>query len=105
MNEKHDKSKESIFIEYLDANNLHGWAMSKYLPYGSFRRSSRDIDVLNIPDDSSKSYILEVDLSYPKSLHDYSYHLDFPIGPENQNLPKLLTTLYDKEKVLYIIQF
>jgi len=31
MNEKYDKSKESVFIEYLDANNLYGWAMSIYL--------------------------------------------------------------------------
>ena len=26
----------STFITYLDMNNLHGWAMSKYLPYGGF---------------------------------------------------------------------
>ena len=32
MNEKYDKSKESVFIEYLDANNLHDWTISKYLP-------------------------------------------------------------------------
>ena len=27
-------SGESIFNIYLDANNLCGWAMSKYFPYG-----------------------------------------------------------------------
>ena len=31
---KYDESKESVFLTYLDANNLYGWAMSKYLPYG-----------------------------------------------------------------------
>ena len=25
-----------IFITYLDANNLYGWAMSQYLTYGGF---------------------------------------------------------------------
>ena len=32
----YDSSEESIFIIYLNVNNLHGWAMSKYLPYGGF---------------------------------------------------------------------
>ena len=101
MNEKYDKSKESVFIEYLDANNLYGWAMSKYLRYGGFRCSSTDIDVLNISDDSSKGYILEVALSYPKELHNY--HSDLPLVPEYQNLQKLLTTLYDKKK--YVVHY
>jgi hypothetical protein len=60
-----------------------------------------DIDVLNIPDNSPKGYILEVDLIYPKEIHDL--HSDFPFAPENQNLPKLLTTLYDKEK--YVVHY
>jgi len=63
MNEKYDKSKESVFVTYLDAYNLYGHAMSKYLPYGAFRWSKTDIDILNIPDDSPKGYILEIDLS------------------------------------------
>jgi len=57
--------------------------------------------VLNIPDNSPNVYILEVDLHYPKELHDY--HSDFPLAPENQNLPKLLTTLYDKER--YVVHY
>ena len=24
------------FVIYLDANNLYGWVMSQYLPYGGF---------------------------------------------------------------------
>jgi hypothetical protein len=55
----------------------------------------------NIPQDSPKGYILKVDLSYPKELHDY--HSELPLAPENKNLPKLLTTLYDKEK--YVIYY
>ena len=37
-----------------------------------------------------------MDLSYQKELHDY--HSDLALSPENQNLLKLLTTLYDKAK-------
>ena len=33
----YDSSKESIFIIYLNANNLYGSAMSKYLLYGGFK--------------------------------------------------------------------
>ena len=104
MKENYNKTKESTFLEYLDANNLYGWAMSKYLPYGGFKWGDTD-DVLNIPDDSPKGYILEVDLSYPKELHDL--HSDLPLAPENRignkKLPKLFTTLYDKEN--YVIHY
>ena len=32
----YDSNKQSTFITYLDNNNLYGWAMSVYLPYGEF---------------------------------------------------------------------
>ena len=34
----HDKNKESLYIQYLDANNLYGWAMSQKLPVDGFKR-------------------------------------------------------------------
>ena len=91
MNEQYDKSIESIFIEYEDANNLYGAAQNKTLPCGNFKCSSTEIYVLNIPDNAHRAYILEEDSNYAKELHDY--HSDFPLAPENQNLPKLLSTL------------
>ena len=30
-------NKESSYIQYLDANNLYGWAMSKKLPVNGFK--------------------------------------------------------------------
>ena len=33
----YDKNKESSFIEYLDGNNLYGWAMSQKLPVDGFK--------------------------------------------------------------------
>ena len=32
----YDPNKSSTFSNYLDKNNLYGWAMSKYLPHGEF---------------------------------------------------------------------
>ena len=34
--ESYDPKKPSTFIAYLDKNNLYGWTMSEYLPYGGF---------------------------------------------------------------------
>ena len=31
-----DKDSESSYLEYLDANNLYGWAMSQKLPVNVF---------------------------------------------------------------------
>uniref|UniRef100_A0A2S2NAY5 DNA-directed DNA polymerase n=1 Tax=Schizaphis graminum TaxID=13262 RepID=A0A2S2NAY5_SCHGA len=107
MGDKFNKKEESKFLEYLDANNLYGWSMSKYLPTGDFKWVDNldNFDIINISDKSPKGYILEVDLSYPKELHDL--HSDFPLAPENsfdnEQLPKLLTTLYDKKN--YIIHY
>ena len=33
----YDKNNESSYIEYLDANNLYGWAMSQKLPINGFK--------------------------------------------------------------------
>ena len=35
--ECYHSSKESKYVTYLDVNNLHGWAMSQYLPYSGFK--------------------------------------------------------------------
>ena len=34
----YDKNKESSYLEYLDANNLYAWAMSKKLPVNGFEQ-------------------------------------------------------------------
>ena len=33
----YDKHKESSYIQYLDASNLYGWAMSQKLPVDGFK--------------------------------------------------------------------
>ena len=57
----YDDSKPSKYITYLDANNLFGWAMSQYLPYGGFKWLSQEeidkFDVNLINRNSSHRYI------------------------------------------------
>ena len=33
----YDKNKESLYIQYLDANNLYEWAMSQKMPVNGFK--------------------------------------------------------------------
>ena len=33
----HDKNKESLYLMYLDANDLYGWGMSQKLPVDGFK--------------------------------------------------------------------
>ena len=77
------KKKPSKFIMYLDANNLYGWAMSKYLPIGGFKwLTEKEINKINLhsyKDDSNKGIILEVDLEYCHELH--ALHNNFPVCP------------------------
>ena len=81
---EYDEKASSKYIMYLDANNLYGWAMSQYLPTGGFKwLTEKQINKINLAqynEDSNKGLILEVDLEYPKELHNL--HNDYPLGPE-----------------------
>ena len=63
-------------------NNLYGWAMSDYLPYGSFKwlKNVDNFDVKSISKKSPMGYIFKVDLEYPDELH--VFHNDYPLAPE-----------------------
>ena len=82
--EGYDSEKPNSHILYLDANNLYGRAMSQPLPTGGFRWVE-DCDGLagtikDQPADGPKGFILEVDLEYPRELHDE--HNANPLAPE-----------------------
>ncbi|CAH1109449.1 unnamed protein product [Psylliodes chrysocephalus] len=106
----YDSTKPSKYLMYYDVNNQYGWAMSQYLPYGGFKWVDTNIDIMSIHDHSPEGYILEVDLEYPKKLHNV--HQDLPFLPEHlnpatlrpcTNKSKLMATLQNKEK--YVIHY
>ena len=98
-----DKNKESTYLEYLDANNLYGFAMCKTLPVGDFKWVD-DLSIFtedfikNYDEESDIGYLFVVDVEYPKNLH--MLHSDLPFLPERMKInkcDKLVCNLNDKE--------
>ena len=77
----YDPTKSSKYISYLDMNNLYGWAMSDYLPYGGIKwlKNVDNFDANSIIEKQLIGYILEVDLEYLDELH--VLHNDYPLAP------------------------
>ena len=102
-----DKTKPSTFIQYLDANNLYGWAMSQKLPTHGFKWMDIDIpSVIKLLEkkDTNQGYIFEVDLEYPSSL--WELHNDYPLAPERikiDNVDKLISSLLPKKN--YVLHY
>ena len=120
--EGYNPAEPTNYITYLDANNLYGWAMSQNLPKSGFhwkRVMPTEEEIKKKGADVKKGWILEVDLEYPKELHDM--HNDYPLAPEKRatelwkmsdyqrqlvaelgfeppKTEKLMLTLEDKEK-------
>ena len=129
---EYNPDKPSTFIQYLDANNLYGWAMSQSLPTHGFKwMKNLTIDTLmSILDKancsmtnpkeqgrhppsrqggfggrhSPRGYIFEVDLEYPSELWDS--HNDYPLAPERLNVngvEKLIS--HFKPRKNYVIHY
>ena len=101
--ENYDENKESFYIQYLDANNLYGWAMSQKLPVNGLKwvenNEKNEEFIKNYNENNNKGYILEVDVKYPKKLHDL--HSDLPFLPKRMKIDKckkLVCNLHNKKK-------
>ena len=101
----YDKSKESSYIQYLDAKNLYGWAMPEKLPVDGLKWKKY---MFKFNEDFIKNYegyILEVDVKYPKILLDA--HSDLPFLPKRMKInkySKLVCNLYDKNNYVVHIR-
>ena len=102
----YNNNEESSYIQYLGTNNLYGWAMSKKLPVNGFRwldsDKTNEINEEFIKNYNENGYIFEVDVRYPKRLHDL--HSDLPFLPERIEInkcKKLICNLSNKKK--YVI--
>lgn len=93
----------------LDANNLYGDSMSQKLPARNFSWLDMDSDMISeiLEDileksedywkDSDIGYTLEIDLEYPKELHDD--HNDFPLAPEKLTCSEAELSEYSRKLI------
>ena len=104
--------KPTRYLQYLDANNLSGWAMSQPLPTGGFKwvdiepgatqRPIKPGEIRKLAKRKYKGYLLEVNVKYHRELHDS--HNDLPFMCERMKIngvEKLIPNLFDKKR--YVI--
>ena len=107
MKDLYIPDKKGAYFQYLDTNNLYGWAMIQKLPRHGFSWEEVEdftpgkIDKLVKKD--KKGYILEVDVEYPKELHKNHNELPFladrlKIGKVEKLVPNL------KDKKTYVVR-
>ena len=79
-------TQKSVFLQYLYANNLYGYAMIKTLPLNGYKWADKTIFtddfIKNSDDKGDKGYLFEVDVEYPNEL--LSAHRDLPFLPERR---------------------
>ena len=110
----YDPKQESKHIIYLDANNIHGYAMSKFLLTSTFIWiDAKEFDLTKYTTSSSKGCVFEVDLKYPKELRElhyivpskkmlseYQLRIDDLYKIPISNVRKLIPNFFDKEKYM-----
>ena len=95
----YNENKDSLFLQYVDANSLYAWAMCQKLPVKNAERLKylgyiNQKFIRNYDEESSeKGYILKVDAEYSKELQD-----------EHKDLPFFLEKIeINKQKNLHVI--
>ena len=102
----YNPNEDSIYLQYVDANNLYGWAMINNLPTHGFKwKNGEDFTPEKIDElvkKDKRGYLLEVDVEYPKEPHENHNELPFlvekmKIGREEKLVPNV------KDKKGYVV--
>ena len=97
---EYDPYKPKTYLIDLDMNNLYGAAMVFPMPTHGFKflseKEFQEIgNIENHPDDAEDGFVFEVDLEYPKELHDF--HNAYPLAPEGLKIDEtMLSPLQQK---------
>ena len=82
----YDKTKKSVFLQYLDAKNLYGYAMNQNLLLDGYKWADisifTDDFVKNYNVNGDKGYLLEADVEYP--IETRIAHEDLPFLSEEK---------------------
>ena len=107
MKDLYNPDEGSIYSQYVDANSLYAWAMVQKLPmHGLKWKEAEDFTPEKIDElvkKDKRGYLLEVDVEYPKELHEN--HNELPFLTERMNMgrvEKLVPNLKDKKR--YVVQ-
>ena len=97
MGDKFDPNKDTTYLQYLDANNLYGWAMSQPLPTRGFRLVDvNPNEISELATRTDQGYILEVDV-----MHQSIPNTNIPPGQP----PGFCTLLLPRGWDLYLMTF
>ena len=98
IGEVFNPQEATTYLQYLDANNLYGWATSQPLPVGGFEWMTGE--ELGLPIGEMPPCFIEVDLEFPVELQDKFAELvpaSENITPEGSNVQKLAQNLLPKK--------
>ena len=106
IRDRFNPNEDTTYLQYLDTNNLYGWVMSQPRPTGGFKWVDvNPNEISELATRIDKGYLLEVDVSYPKELHNQ--HNDLPFmceRMESNGVKKLVPNLRDKKNYVIHIQ-
>ena len=112
----HNPGKATTFRAFVDVTSLYAGTMQKMMPIGNYKWNTAITlqQILDTSADADVGFFVEVDLLYPKELHDI--HNGLPLAPEKRQImpqwlsayaksfslkpnkvPKLIETLFDKK--------
>ena len=103
MGSEYAPREPTRYLQYLDTNNLYGWAMSQPLPTRGFHWVDvKPDETSKLANFSEKGHLLKVDVAYPRELHNYHNDLPFMCGQMViGRVEKLVPILYYKKR--YVI--
>ena len=80
-------------IIYLDANNLYGYAKSKFLPTSRCKWiDPKEFDLNKYTSNNAKRCVLKVDFEYPKELREL--HNDYTLVPNKKEIKREMLSEY-----------